>query len=740
MADRRRRKRELGRNVNRQYRKQTGKAILSLICGVLTCVAIITMLVMEIMPESYSLNVGEIATESIETIVEVEDKEETKRQKQAARDAVADIYAADRNLTEEIKDEFETVFSGLLTASRYGDSERGGIIYPDTQLFVYNDQERISGFLNKELKFLKDSPEMEISGAMTREKKLYAVLNSDPKDVLALEQWFNQQISDWLEVDGAGINESQLPALKAAVRGEILSTETIKNEKLKQVVAEAALDKLSANGAVQKKLTEEARKNAEESVERVMILKGTEIVKEGEVITQAQYDILSEAGMIKEGKLPYALLIGSAGTVLILLLVIAIYVRVFEVKLTEQPKKILLLCILILVNVLIALLLKSADKGWPKNMTCAAMSTILIAMLFNEQIALSVNTALSIILAMVISDGKDVFSADTVAMMLSSLVGGTAAIYVCKNVRKSSNRTKMLVPGIVAGIVGAIISFTVMRTAGREISASISMAGCTLAGGAVAAIFSAGSISLWESMFGLITQSKLLELSNSSSDLLRKISLEIPGTYQHSTTVAELSENGAKDIGADPMLARAAALYHDIGKLRCPECYTENQTPESKNFHSTLTPEESKNMIFSHITEGVQIAKANKLPVEIIDVIRQHHGTSAVMYFYNKARNADPNVRIDDYRYPGPNPLTKEAGIIMLADCVEASVRSLDEKTHDSIEAQIEKMFKARIDGGELDKSQLTLSDINVLKQSFLDTLTAVYHTRIKYDNGAKRE
>ena len=138
-------------------------------------------------------------------------------------------------------------------------------------------------------------------------------------------------------------------------------------------------------------------------------------------------------------------------------------------------------------------------------------------------------------------------------------------------------------------------------------------------------------------------------------------------------------------------------------------------------------------MIFSHITEGVQIAKANKLPREIIDIIKEHHGTSAVMYFYNKAREIDPETKISDFRYPGPNPQTKVAGIIMLADCIEASVRSMDEKTHDSIKAQIERMFKARMDDGELDDCELTLRDINVLKHSFLNTLTAVYHTRIKY-------
>ncbi len=417
---------------------------------------------------------------------------------------------------------------------------------------------------------------------------------------------------------------------------------------------------------------------------------------------------------------------------MVLLFVAVCYVWIFDKKIVSQPKKILLLCILILTNIIIALLLKSAT--WEKMMN-AAIGTILIAMLFDEHLAIVINTIMSVILALFISDESGVFTTDAMAIMISSLTGGMAAIYVCKNVRTSSTRAKMLLPGIVAGIVAMITSFAVMWTAGSQIADCGKTALYGLAGGIVAALFSAASLSFWESLFGLLTQSKLLELSNSSSDLLRKISFEIPGTYQHSTTVAEMAENGAKDIGVNPMLAKVGALYHDIGKLRCPECYTENQTAESKNFHSTLAPAESAKMIFSHITEGVQVAKANKLPREIIDIIKQHHGTSAVMYFYNKAREIDRETKIDDFRYPGPNPQTKVAGIIMLADCIEASVRSLDEKTHESIKRQIEKMFKARIDDGELDASELTLKDINVLKHSFLNTLTAVYHTRIKYDN-----
>ena len=280
--------------------------------------------------------------------------------------------------------------------------------------------------------------------------------------------------------------------------------------------------------------------------------------------------------------------------------------------------------------------------------------------------------------------------------------------------------------------------FLVLVIAGKNIENAAISSMYSLAGGVIAALLSTGSVSIWENTFKILTPAKLFELSNAS--LVRQISAEIPGTYQHSLIVSEMAEAAATKIGANAALARTASLYHDIGKLRTPECFTENQTEESKNFHNTITPLESTQMIFSHLSDGVQIAKANKLPKEIIDVIVQHHGTSLVAYFYNKAREADPSIDSERFRYPGPKPQTKEAGIILLADCIEASVRSLDNKEPDAIRAQIEKMVSARLADGELDECDLSMKDIKNIKESFLVTLSATHHERIKYQGQEKNE
>lgn len=730
MSEKRDRKKGLGQKVSKQYRAQRRKAALSVLYVVLTCVIIVLMVWLEIMPDKYSVTVGEPASETLVAIGDVVDPVQTQQQKQAAKDAIPDVYVENAQKTNEITDYFSnTVFSNIKKAAQYGHDTRFGQENGMDGYVVQYDPVRQESYSKNELSFLKDSKDMLSNDAMSKEEKIVVILDSNPDDISKIQKWFETRLKDVLK---EGITDVSLENVKASLMNDIFQSNEISEEKIKKVLADIVEDALFANSDVDVEATEQAKLLAEQAVEPVTIRKGNAIVSKDETVTQAHYDMLSELGMLEESSFAYPFVIGSVGLVMVLLLIGAWYIWIFDKKTVVQPKKILLLCILILVDILIALLLKSA--GWEKMMN-AAIGTVLIALLFNEQMALVINTILSVILALFISDEAGVFTTDAIAIMISSLTGGMAAIYACKNARASSTRAKMLLPGIFAGFVGMITAFAVMWTAGREITACGKTAIYSFAGGIIAALFSAGSLSFWESLFGLLTQSKLLELSNSSSDLLRKMSLEIPGTYQHSATVAEMAENGAKDIGANAMLARVGALYHDIGKLRSPECYTENQTDESKNFHSALSPYESAKMIFSHITDGVQIAKASKLPHEIIDIIKEHHGTSAVMYFYNRAKELDADTKIDDFRYPGPNPQTKIAGIIMLADCIEASVRSMDEKTHDSIKAQIERMFKARMDDGELDASELTLKDINVLKHSFLNTLTAVYHTRIKYDN-----
>jgi putative nucleotidyltransferase with HDIG domain len=252
----------------------------------------------------------------------------------------------------------------------------------------------------------------------------------------------------------------------------------------------------------------------------------------------------------------------------------------------------------------------------------------------------------------------------------------------------------------------------------------------------LAVVLAIGSFAVIGNLFGIMTVFQLLELANPSSRLLRRLLLETPGTYHHSVMVGNLAERAAETIGADPLLARVAAYYHDIGKMKNPLAFIENQAG-SHNIHDDLSAEVSARIISSHIKDGIDLGYEGGLPVQIIGFIPQHHGTSVMSYFYGKALRelgGDEEVAARDrYRYPGPKPQSREAAILMLADGVEASVRSLEEKDEVSIRAMVDRIVDARVEDGQLDDAELTLKNITQIKEAFVQQLLGMYHSRIKY-------
>jgi putative nucleotidyltransferase with HDIG domain len=249
-------------------------------------------------------------------------------------------------------------------------------------------------------------------------------------------------------------------------------------------------------------------------------------------------------------------------------------------------------------------------------------------------------------------------------------------------------------------------------------------------------VLAVGSFAMLGNLFGIMTIFQLLELANPSSRLLRRLLLETPGTYHHSVMVGNLAERAAETIGADPLLARVAAYYHDIGKMKNPLAFIENQAG-ARNIHDDLDPETSARIIAGHIRDGIDLGYEYGLPVQIIGFIPQHHGTSVMSYFYGKAvqeAGGDPSgVQKDTFRYPGPKPQSREAAILMLSDGVEASVRSLDSKDEASIRAMVASIVDARLEDGQLDEADLTLRNLSQIKDAFVQQLLGMYHSRIKY-------
>ncbi len=257
------------------------------------------------------------------------------------------------------------------------------------------------------------------------------------------------------------------------------------------------------------------------------------------------------------------------------------------------------------------------------------------------------------------------------------------------------------------------------------------------AGSAVLTLFSYPLIYLFEKLFGFITDVTLVELSNTNNKLLRELSLKAPGTFQHSLQVANLAEDAIYEIGGNALMVRTGALYHDIGKMDMPMYFVENQSG-GINPHDDLTNEESARIIISHVIKGIEKAKRHKLPEQIIDFIRTHHGTRKVEYFYTLYKNETPQAEIDDdeFTYPAPIPFSKETAVVMMADSVEAASRSLKEISPVKIDGLVEKIINRQVETGQFVNAAITLKDISRIKKLFKKKLMTIYHVRIEYPEG----
>lgn len=324
---------------------------------------------------------------------------------------------------------------------------------------------------------------------------------------------------------------------------------------------------------------------------------------------------------------------------------------------------------------------------------------------------------------------------------VSCLVGTYAVSYADK-------RLSIMKAGLFSGLAGAAMilglrMITVLSIAGDIAwSALLATLFFAIVAGLISGVLAMSLPPIAEFLFHYTTDIKLLELANLNHPLLREMIVRAPGTYHHSHLVGILAEAGARAIGANALLARVACYYHDIGKMKQPEYFIENQRG-GRNRHDKLNPSESAAHIAAHVEDGLEMARRYKLPPCIVDMIPQHQGTKIMTYFYEKAKSAaGPHAHIDEthYRYPGPKPQSREAGIIMLADATEAAVRSLPEKSKEAIESLVKRLMNRHFSDGQFDECELTLKDLHLITQSFTHVLMGIYHNRIPYPDSPEEE
>lgn len=356
-----------------------------------------------------------------------------------------------------------------------------------------------------------------------------------------------------------------------------------------------------------------------------------------------------------------------------------------------------------------------------------AACALVLALLVNSQLALIAGLMAALLTGFV--------SAHGMTMAAFAMAASITAVFSIQNY---SDRNSISYASASIGGVSFVMSLAVLLMSGHGLNWRM------LAGSAVAcalsALLTAGLVSflvpIYESIFDILTDVRLLELSNADLPLLRRLAIEVPGTNHHSFMVGVLAEAAAKAIGANALLARVGCLYHDIGKLAAPRMYIENQAGAA-NPHDKVAPKDSARIITGHVRRGIEMGNEADLPPQIIDFIPQHHGTRVIAYFYHKAKaEADrrgETVNIEDFRYPGPKPQSKESAILMLADGAEASVRSLEDRSEENIRAIIKKIIDTVVADGQFDECNLTMRELTIIRESLISTLQNVYHQRISY-------
>jgi putative nucleotidyltransferase with HDIG domain len=415
-----------------------------------------------------------------------------------------------------------------------------------------------------------------------------------------------------------------------------------------------------------------------------------------------------------------------------MLFLIGIFLFKMRNEIYRDNTKLILISTIILLQCLFSYLSLDIEVNFPiEYMIFVPVAAMLLTIIFDSRLSVYTIIIICILVSAIRGGDYDIF-----------VPNFAASILVVYSVRDIKNRSQIFVSMIyiLAGYVVTILAIGFERYDSFDMIKNQLYA--AVLNSVLSPILAYGLLIIYEKVFRVATDLVFLEMSDFNHPLLRELASKAPGSFHHSVVMGNLSEQAAKEIGANQILARVGCYYHDIGKIVSPNYFVENQL-DSKNKHEQLNPSLSAKMIISHVKNGIKLAEKYRIPKEIINFIPMHHGTTLVSYFYEKARTeeeGEDTVHDYIYRYPGPKPHTKETGIVMLADAVEAATRAVEDPTPAKLETQIDQIIKARFIEGELDECDLTLKDLIKIKYSFLKTIVGIHHHRIKYPEKANEE
>lgn len=695
------------------------------VIGVVALILVFALVALSITPVKYNFAVGEVAPATINASREVEDTVSTQAAIAEARAAVPPKYSVDPDITDQVLADISAYFDAMADMP---ETLKEGYIYAQISLHggMYADYERSYDAASVKWEDVLTGDQVEYIRTTLKtpnipDAAVWAVAAMTSEDIQMMRESVIASVTGAL---GNGISVEYLASAADGIRRDLESHYT--SGELSYLASLPVEKYLVPNKVMDEEATKLAQDEAEANVAPIIYKQNQRVATENQVVTEAQFAVLQELGVVGGQETDYLLYVSMFVYMALAFILYAVYLFQFERELLADTRRLLMLAAVAVVTAVLAVPLARFDS----RIIPAFLGTMLACVLISQRNALTFTVFLAFVTAPICSWNAGLFSVTSLTIVMATILGGAACVF---SLRRPMHRTSLITAGLAAGAVGALVTALseLMGAAEPTFDRLMVSGGLALGSGLLAGILAIGTLPMWEAAFHASTPSKLLELSNPNHPLLKRLSLEAPGTYHHSILTANLAEAGADAIGASALLCRVGAYYHDVGKLKDPQFFAENQ--KGDNPHDRIDPRESAKIITGHVTYGLELGRRYKLPREVLSIIGQHHGSTQVAYFYHKALEAGMEPKAVQYRYPGTRPVTLEAAIVMLADCVEAAVRSMGDPGIEQIREMIGKLIRERYNDGQLDDTPLNRQDMNHIAQAFAGVYEGALHERVKY-------
>lgn len=663
-----------------------------------------------ITPERYDLRVGSIANKTITASKDVVDEITTAARRETAARQVEPSYHMKEDVAQQVLTDLDQIFAQLSIVQQYGQT----LLNPEGGEIL--DVSAVK-FEQEELDYAKSL----LSHITLYEYQLTTLLRAT-----------NDQFEQMQKSVTAAMKNTLNSTIREGYVSEAIQTiqqivgYKVDTDLLQNVVTPVLRKCVQPNMVIEQEATAEAQEKARQAVDPVVYIQGQNIVREGDLVTANQLEMLRALGLLDDNTFDASTYGGAVLLIIFAVAVLFVLLRLMGRNVFTDLRQ--LTALMLVLN--LTLFFCAVGMQVSTYLAPVVLGAMLLTGLMGAKIAVSANISLAILASALTAGTNTSYSTEMVYLLLTCLVSGTFVAYYLRN---RPQRVRVLLCGVLTALVQLGVMMAIGLMTNNDLEKVMANGLMSIGGGITSAVLCVGLQPLFEAGFNMATPAKLLELSNPNQPLLRKLLLEAPGTYHHSIIVANLAEAAAEAIGASPLLARTGAYFHDVGKLKRPLYFMENQMGE--NPHDRTDPYVSAAILTAHTRDGLQMAQKYHLPVEIQNMITEHHGDTPVMFFYHKALQQSNGKAVDikDFRYDGNRPTTRESAIIMLADTIEAAVRSMPDPTPQAIESFIERLVRGKLEDGQLSHSPLTLRDIDDICAAFARVLNGVFHERIEY-------